>query len=64
MEYKAYRYGLVGYANLNNIDNSENKKFIIGHYFFFNKTLATGSNIKQKTVSISTTKVDYIALSH
>lgn len=64
MRYEVYRYDLDGYVDSNYASNLEYKKFVIRYYFFFNKALAIWSNKKQRTVSISITKIEYIALSH
>lgn len=61
IEYKIYKYKLINYVNSNYAENSKNKKSIIEYYFFFNKTLAICSSKKQKSISISIIKAQYIA---
>lgn len=58
------KYGLVGYAYSNYAGDPEDRKSVMGYCFFFNGALATWSSKKQRTVSMSTTKAEYIALEH
>lgn len=57
-------YGLVGYANSNYAGNSEDCKFVMRYCFFVNRALVFWSSKNQRTVSNSTTKAEYIVLSH
>lgn len=57
-------YGLVGYANSNFAEDPEDWKSVMSYFFFLNGTVVSWSSKKQKTVSISTTEAEYIALGY
>lgn len=55
-------YGLVRYGDSNFAGDSEDRKSIMGYCFFLNGAVVSWSSKKQKTVSTSTTEVEYIAI--
>lgn len=57
-------YGLVSYANSNYADNPKNCKSVMGYYFFINGRVVSWYNKKQRTISTSTIKVEYIVLGY
>lgn len=57
-------FELIRYANSNYANDPEDRKLVMGHYFFIYKALVSWCSKKQRTVSISTTKAKYIALGH
>ncbi len=57
-------YGLLGYANSNFAGDSEDRKSVMGYCFFLNEAVVLWSSKKQRIVSTSTTKAEYIALGH
>ena len=57
-------YGLVGYGDSNFAGDPEDKKSVMGLCFFLNEAVVSWCSKKQKTVSTSTTKVEYIAIGH
>lgn len=60
------RYGelrIVKYANSNYAGNLEDKKSIIGYYFFLGGAIVTWCSKRQYTVSTSTLEAEYIAVS-
>lgn len=60
------RYGeleMVGYANSSYAGNLENKKSITGYCFFLSGAIVTWCSKQQRTVSISTSKAKYVAVS-
>lgn len=58
------RYGLIRYGDNNFAKDPEDQKLVIGYCFFFNDTKVLWSNKKQKTISMSTTKVEYIVIGY
>lgn len=57
-------YSLIGYTDGNFVGDPKDQKFVIRYYFFLNKTVVSWSSKKQKTMSISTIEVEYIALGY
>ncbi len=57
-------YGLVGYADSNFARDPEDRKSVMGYYFFLNRAVISWNSKKQRTVSTSTTKSEYITLGH
>ena len=57
-------YGLISYADNNFAKDSKDPKSVMGYCFFLNRAVVSWSSKKQRTVSTSTTKAKYIALSH
>lgn len=57
-------YGLIGYSNNNFTGDPEDRKSVMGHCFFLNGVIVLWYNKKQKTVSILTTKAEYITIRH
>lgn len=55
-------FGLIWHIDSNYLGDLEDKKSVMGHYFFIYRVLISWYSKKQKTVSTSTTKVEYIAL--
>lgn len=55
-------YGLIRYGDSNFAGDSEDRKSVIGYCFFLNGAVVSWSSKKQKTVSTSTTEVEYIAI--
>lgn len=61
------KYGLlevVGYADSNYTGDLEDKKSIMGYYFFLRGAITTWSSKRQQTVSTSTSKAEYVVMSH
>lgn len=57
-------YGLILYADSNFVEDLEDQKLVIGYCVFLNRVVVSWSNKKQRTVSTSTTKAEYIALEY
>lgn len=57
-------YGLIGYANSNFVGDPEDRKLVMGYYFFLNRAVVFWCSKKQRIVSTLTTEAEYIALSH
>lgn len=57
-------YGLIGFADSNFAGDPGDYKSVIGHYFFLNGAVVSWYSKKQRTVSISMTEAEYIALGH
>ncbi len=57
-------YGLIGFADSNFAGDPEDRKSVMGHCFFLNRAVVSWCSKKQRTVSTSTTKAEYIALGH
>lgn len=57
-------YGLIGYADSNFAGDPEDRKSVMGNYFFLNGAVVLWSSKKQQTVSNSITEAEYIALGH
>lgn len=57
-------FGLIGYADSNYVGDPEDRKSVMGHCFFINGAIVSWCSKKQRTVSTSTTKAEYIALGH
>lgn len=58
-------FGLIGYADSNFAGNPEDRKSVMGYCFFIGgKPSPLGQVKKQRTVLISTTEAEYIALGH
>ena len=57
-------YDLVGYADSNFAEHPIDRKSVMSYCFFLNGAIVLWSSKKQKTVSTSTTKAEYIALRH
>lgn len=57
-------YGLIGHMNSNFAGDLEDQKSVMGYYFFLNGTVVSWSSKKQRTISTSITKVEYIMLGH
>lgn len=57
-------FGLIGYANSNYDNNSQNRKSVIGNCFFIHEAIIFWCSKKQQTVSNSITKTKYIALEY
>lgn len=56
-------YGLTSCVNF--AEDLENRKLIIGYYFFLNRAIVSWKRKKkQRTVSTSTIEVEYIAFKH
>lgn len=59
-----FPYDLIRYVKSNFAGYLEDRKFVMGYYFFFNRAVVLWSSKKQRIVSISTTKAEYIALEY
>lgn len=57
-------FGFKSYANSNFASDFEDHKSVIGHYFFLNDAVVSWSSKKQKTLSTSITKAEYVALDY
>ncbi len=57
-------YDLIGFADSNFAEDREDRKSIMDYCFFINGAVVSWCSKKQKTVSISTTEAEYIALGH
>ena len=57
-------YGLIGYAESNFAEDPADRKSVMGYCFFLNGAVVLWSSKKQKIMSTSTTKAEYIALGH
>ena len=57
-------YGLVEYGDSNFARDPEDRKSVMEYCFFLNGAVVSWSSKKQRTVSTSTTKAEYIAISH
>ena len=57
-------YSLIGCADSKFAGDLEDRKSVIGYCFFLNRAVVSWCSKKQKTVSISTTEAEYIALEH
>ena len=55
--------GVVRYTDSSYAGNLEDKKLIIGYCFFFSRAIVTWCSKRQRTVSISTPKAEYVAVS-
>ena len=59
-----FSYRLIGYVDNNFARDLKDQKSVISFYFFLNRAVVSWSSKKQKIVSISTTKTEYIVISH
>lgn len=57
-------YGLIGYGNSSFTRDLEYIKSVIRYYLFLNSAMVFCSSKKEITVSTSTTKIEYIAISY
>lgn len=57
------RLGLVGYADSNYACDTKSKKLKMGYIYFLNRTAIFWSSKRAKTVVVSSTEAEYIALS-
>ena len=57
-------YNLIRYMDSNFNGDQTDQKLVMGYCFFLNRAVILWSSKKQKTVSTSTTKAEYIALGH
>lgn len=57
-------YSFIGYADSNYAGKPEDRKSVMGYCFYMNGALVSWCSKKQRTVSTSTTKAEYIALGH
>ena len=57
-------YGFISYADSNFAKDLRDQRSVIGYCFFLNRVVILWNNKNQKIVSISITKVEYIALGH
>lgn len=63
-EVKSLPYGPTRYANSNYAGDPKDCKSVMGYCFFINGAVVSWCSKKQRTVSTSTTKAEYIALGH
>ena len=59
-EAKISPYGLVGYVDSNYAGNPEDCKSVMEHCFFINGAVVSWCSKKQRTVSTSTTKAEFV----
>ena len=55
--------GVVGYADSSYAGNLEDRKSIIGYYFFFGRAIVTWCSKRQHTVSTSISEAEYVTVS-
>lgn len=58
------RLGLVGYADSNYAYDTKSKKLRMGYIYFMNRMAIFWSSKRAKTVVVSSTEAEYVALSH
>ncbi len=57
-------YGVIGFVESNFAEDPKDRKSVMNYCFFLNGVLVSWCSKKQKTISISTTEAEYIALGH
>lgn len=57
-------FRIIGYVDDNYVGDIDNWKSITGYYFFFGKAITTWCKKWQQSVSTSTSKAKYVAMSH
>lgn len=57
-------YSLIGYVDSNFANNFKDQKLIMEYYYFFNRVVILWRNKKQRLVSTSIIKAEYIVLEH
>lgn len=55
-------YGLINFVDSNFIRDPKDYKSVMNYYFFLNRIVISWCSKKQRTLSISITEAEYIAL--
>lgn len=56
--------GLMGYADSDYTNDTKSKKLTMGYIYYLNEVAVSWSRKRAKTVAVSLTKAEYIALSN